>query len=134
MALQLQQPGVASEHLSDLVIAKSIAQGVLCLAGIVEMSTSPLQTKATYGRGERVNGVVLRHTTGGACAVEISVVIAEKILLEAVSLCSEQSSALVGTPTLLRLADQIRVAVSHTAQALGWWGLTTVDVSIDDTR
>lgn len=134
IARDIQKPGVVSEHLNEMVIAKSIAQVVLRLAWIVDMSAGPFQGKATYGRGGRVNGVVLRHTASGAAAVEISVVIAEKTLLEAFSPISEKSSDLDTVPILLRLADQLRYEVYHTAQALGLPVFTEIDVNIDDVR
>lgn len=134
IAIDIHKPGVASAHLSEIVIAKSITQAVLRLAWIVDMSAGPFQGKATYGLRERVNGVVLRHTESWVSAVEISVVMAEKALLEVFPFASERSAAPGTAPTLLRLADQLRVVVYQTAQALGLSELTTVDVSIDDIR
>lgn len=130
----MQKPGVNSEHLNKMAIAKSIARVVRRLPWIVEMSAGPLQEKATYGQRGHVSGVVLRDTTSEACAIEISVVIAEKALLEAFTPTSVRTSDLDIVPLLLRLADQLRVVVYHTAQDLGMSMLTEIDVSIDDIR
>lgn len=126
--------GVVSEHLNEMAIAKSIARVVRRLPWIVDMSAGPFQEKVTYGRKGHVRGVVLRHTASGASAIEISVVIAEKALLDAFSPASVRTSDLDTVPILLRLADQLRVVVYHTTQDLGLSVLTEIDVSIDDIR
>jgi hypothetical protein len=132
----MQKPGVVSEHLNNMVIAKGIAQVVQRLPWIADMSAGSFQEKVTRGRGGRVSGVVLRYTELGVSAVEVSVVIAEKALFEAEALSptSEQSSDLDTVPILLRLADQLRVVIYHTTQDLGLSVPTEIDVSIDDIR
>jgi hypothetical protein len=130
----MQKPKVISEHLNKMAIAKGIARVVRRLPWIVDMSAGPFQEKVTYGRRGHVSGVVLRHTTSGACTIEISVVIAQRALLEAFSPTSVRTSDLDTVPLLLRLADQLRVVVYHTAQDLGLSMLTEIDVSIDDIR
>jgi hypothetical protein len=129
-----QEPGIISEHLNNIVIAKSIVQTVLCLPWIADISADPCQEKVTYGRGGHVSGVVLRYTELGALAIEVSVVMAEKALLEALSPTSEQSPDLDTVPLLLRFAEQLRAVIYHTAQDLSLSALTKIDVSIDDIR
>jgi hypothetical protein len=132
----MQKPGVVSEYLNNLVIAKSIAQVVLRLPWIADMSAGSFQEKVTYGRGGHVSGVVLRYTELGASAVEVGVVIAEKVLFEAEALspASERSSNLETVPILLRLANQLRSVIYHTTQDLGLSVITEINVSIDDIR
>ena len=134
MIIPEPERGVVSEHLNEMVIAKSIARVVRRLPWIVDMSAGPLQEKVTYGRRGHVSGVVLRHTASGASAIEISVVIAEKALLEAFSPISVRTSDLDTVPMLLRLAAQLRMVIYHTVQDLGLSVLTEIDVSIDDIR
>ena len=130
----MQKPGIISEHLNNIVIAKGIARAVQRLPWIADMSAGSCQEKVTYGRRERVSGVVLRYTELGAPAVEVGVVIAEKALLEALPPTAEQLSNLDIVPILLRFAEQLRVVISHTAQGLGLPALAKIDVSIDDIR
>lgn len=130
----MQKSGVISEHLNNIVIAKSIAQAVLRLPWIADISAGSCQEKVTYDRGGRVSGVVLRYTESGALAVEVSVVMAEKALLAVLSPTSEQTSDLNTVPLLLRFAEQLRVVIYHTAQDLGLSMLAKIDVSIDDIR
>jgi len=134
MIIPEPERGVVSEHLNEMVIAKSIARVVRRLPWIADMSAGPLQEKVTYGRRGHVSGVVLRHTASGASAIEISVVIAEKSLLEAFSPISVRTSDLDTVPTLLRLAAQLRMVIYHTVQDLGLSVLTEIDVSIDDIK
>ena len=134
MIIPEPERGVVSEHLNEMVIAKSIARVVRRLPWIVDMSAGPFQEKVTYGRRGHVSGVVLRHTASGASAIEISVVIAEKALLEAFSPISVRASDLDTVPMLLRLAAQLRMVIYHTVQDLGLSVLTEIDVSIDDIR
>lgn len=87
---------------------------------------------ATYGPGERLPGIVLRHPTPDALAIEVRVVLAENMLREAFS--AEPFTNADRTPLLLRFADQLRTVVAHTIGALDAPALTAVDVTIDDIR
>jgi len=130
----MQKLGGILEHLNNIVIAKSIAQAVLRLPWIADISAGSCQEKVTYGRGGRVSGVALRYTESEALAVEVSVVMAEKALLAVLPPASEQSSDLDTVPLLLRFAEQLRAVIYHTAQDLGLSVLTKIDISIDDIR
>jgi hypothetical protein len=136
MVRDTQKPAVVSEHLNNMVIARSIVQVVRSVPWIVDMSAGSFQEKVTYGRGECVSGVVLRYTELGAFAVEVGVVIAERALFEAevFSPASERSSDLNAVPKLLRLAEQLRAVIYHRTLDLGLSALTKIDVSIDDIR
>jgi hypothetical protein len=118
--------------LSDITIAKLLAQAIRATPGVVDLSPGLFAIEATYGPGERVLGIVLRHPAPNALVIEVRVVLAETILREALSAVPSTGSD--GTPLLLRFADQLRTVVAHTIHTLDVPVLTAVDVAIDDIR
>jgi hypothetical protein len=121
-----------SFHTSDITIAKLLAQAICATPGVVDLSPGLFAIEGTYGPGERLLGIVVRHPTPDALAIEVRVVLAEKMLREALS--NEPFKNADRTPLLLRFADQLRTVVAHTICKPDAPALTAVDVAIDDIR
>jgi len=119
---------------SDLDLARSIATAIREVEGVVDMGSGRFAQAATYGPGERVMGVILRHPTPAALAVEAHVVLDERMLVQALSAVSpsDVSSSSEDTPIVVRVADHIRAVVFQTVHQFGVLELTTVDVAVDD--
>jgi hypothetical protein len=126
------QPVLA--HLSDLDLARVIAHAVRQTPGVLEMSPGRFALEATYGPGEHVSGVVLRHPTLDTLSIAIHVVVAETALKAAFDegALPELAPGSEQRPMLLRLADQIRTVVSEVADSLGPPSLLAIDVALDD--
>jgi hypothetical protein len=121
-----------SFHVSDIAIAKLLARAICGTPGVVDLSPGLFAIEATYGPGERLPGIVVRHPTPDTLAIEIRVVLAKKLLREALSAesCTDADRA----PLLLRFADQLRTVVAHTISKPDAPVLTAVDVAIDDIQ
>jgi uncharacterized alkaline shock family protein YloU len=101
---------------ADLVIARAVHAAVSAVPGVCGLFAGRVAELATYGPGETVRGVVVRHV-GGDLMVAVHVVAAYR-------------AALV-FPTL---ADQIRAGVGEAISALGDVPVRRIDVSFDDLR
>jgi len=100
----------------ELIIARAVRAAVRALPDVSDLSAGLFAEVATYGLGERVDGVAVSHTTG-ALAVEVHVV-------------ATYSDALV----LPELADRVRDAVREAVASLAAGPMQRIDVAIDDLR
>lgn len=126
-----KQPGEALP-LTDLALARAIAQAVCDIPGVAEMSPGLSAMQATYGPGGHINGVVLHHLPG-ELIVDVHVVAYSELPVafrhaEARETMAEQ------TPSLLALGQQIRERAARTIAQLGLSTLLTVNVALDDIR
>jgi len=122
---------VVSGHLSDMDIANAMVHAIRAVPGVLEMGHGLFAKAATYGPGKHIAGIALQHPTSGDLAVEVHVVLDERLLNTALS---EVSSSSETTPIMLRWTDQVRAVVSHTLEQLGLPEPLTIDVTIDDIR
>jgi hypothetical protein len=107
------QPSTLSEPLlSDCSLARRVAAAVLAAPGVRALSPGPAGAVATYGPGERVEGVRLRQT-GAGLVVEVRVVL--------------------DTLALLPAAARVRAAATGAVAAAGQ-PLARVDVYVDDLQ
>ncbi len=123
-------------HLSDLALAKAIAQAVRSIPWVAAMSPGLFAIEATYGPGERVDGVVLRRSLPASLSIEVRVVLAEAALREGSYADSRPASPSHGNqaPRLEQLADQIRGTVFQTIHDLGLIEPGVVDVALDSIQ
>ncbi len=119
---------------SDLELAKSIAAAICEVPAVLGMGPGRFAQAATYGPGERVMGVVLRHPAPTALAIEAHVVLDERMLVQTLSSVSPSDgfSGSEHTPIVVRVADRIRAVVFQTVHRFGGPGPITVDVVVDD--
>lgn len=119
---------------SDLELAKSVAAAIRGVPGVLDMGPGMFAQAATYGPGERVMGVVLRHPAPAALAIEAHVVLDERMLVQTLSSVSPSDgpSGSEHTPIVVRVADRIRAVVFQTVHQFGVPGPITVDVVVDD--
>ena len=99
---------------SDVAIARAIREAVRRVPGVAEISAGPRVVAATYGPGERVEGVVVRRD-------------AEHVDLE-VHVAAVYAPSL----SLPALAEAVRRAAREQAEALGARPVRRVDVAFDD--
>jgi len=122
---------LVSGHLSDTDIAHAMVHAIRAVPGVLEMGQGLFARAATYGPGKHIAGIALQHPTPGDLAVEVHVVLDERLLNTALS---DESSRSETTPILLRCTDQVRAVVSHTLEQLGLPMPLMIDVTIDDIR
>jgi len=121
----------SSGHLRDTDIATALVHAIRAVPGVLEMGQGVFARVATYGPGTHIAGIVLAHPTPAELAVEVHVILDERVLSTALA---EASSSAETPPLLLRWSDQVRAVVSHTLEQLGMPVPTLVDVTIDDLR
>ena len=122
---------LVSGRLSDTDIANALVHAIRAIPGVLEMGQGLFARAATYGPGTHIAGIALAHPSPGELAVEVHVVLDERLLTTALAEVSSRSET---TPILLRCTDQVRAVVSHTLEQLGVPAPTMVDVTIDDIR
>ena len=121
----------SSGHLRDTDIATALVQAIRAVPGVLEMGQGVFARVATYGPGTHIAGIALAHPTPATLAVEVHVVLEERVLSTALADASSSSET---TPILLRWSDQVRAVISHTLEQLGMPVPLMVDVTIDDIR
>lgn len=100
----------------DLAIARAVREAVRRVADVADLSPGRFGEAVTYGPGDRVPGVVVRHDAD-ALHLEVHVVAVYRDSL-----------------FLPALADEVRRAVQEQAKAVGAGPVQRVDVAIDDLR
>ena len=122
------------EQGSDVRIAEVIAQAVSEVPGVAALSPGHLATAATYGAGQTVHGVVLRHRARGAFVVEVHVVADEAELgsMLASRRANPGAPGVEPTAVLPALAEQVRSRVARAMRDMAMHAPAAVDVYFDD--
>lgn len=130
--------GRPGERVSDLAIAGATAQAVRNVPGVADLSAGLVVPAATYGSGQRVNGVVVHHLTPDTIGLEIHVIASEAFcgMAAADATVEPQSVARDAEPPglLAEIAARIREVVYRTVQDMTALAIARVDVLIDDLR
>lgn len=128
----------APERVSDIALAGAIAQAVRAVRGVADLSPGLGAPAATYGPGQRVSGIVVRHLAPAPdrLALGVHVVLSE-------SSCEPAAADSGGSPAPYRpegpgamttIADRIREAVRATVRSMALPAPVAVDVFVDDLR
>lgn len=124
-------------RLDDIGIAQAIARAARTVRGVAGISPGHVVVIATYGGRERVLGVGLWRTEDGALCVEVHVTLDARVVAPPASTTSRLAAGsglpeVHGAPTLLSLADQIRLAIHDAIHALDLPPPARIDVAMDD--
>jgi uncharacterized alkaline shock family protein YloU len=106
----------AGTHASEVTLARAVVAAVRGVPSVANLSPGRFAEAATYGRGERVRGVVI-HRSRSALDIEVHV-------------CALYADSLV----LPELAARVRAAVRQSVEAFGGGPLARIDVAFDDLR
>lgn len=125
-----------SEQVSDFAIASAVAQAVRAVRGVADLTPGTVALEATYGSGQRVDGVVIHHLSPDEIALEVHVALSEPECKLAVADSAPDASghAPEASGLLPVIASRIRSAVFDVARGISPVALTRVDVLIDDLR
>lgn len=125
-----------SAQVSDIAFASAVAHAVRAVPGVVDLTPGTVAKVATYGSGQRVDGIVVHHLSPDEIALEIHVALSESESKRAVADSAREPSehATEATGLLPMIASRIRRAVYDIAQGMSPPVLTRVDVLIDDLR
>ncbi|WP_052888050.1 hypothetical protein [Thermogemmatispora carboxidivorans] len=152
----------APKSLDDLSLARAVAEAVCRVPAVLELSAGRFAREGTYGPGEFVRGVVIKHPTPDSLEVDVRVVLAEQALRSSPVQRdghSIQSGSPVGTGgsadsqpqrrprpssagsssgnnalSLLELSEQIRTAVKRALAQAGQQPARMIHVFFDDVR
>lgn len=124
--------------MSDIALAGAIAQAVRAVPGVADLSPGLGAPAATYGPGQRVSGIVVRHLAPAPdqLAIGVHVVLSE-------SSCEAATTDARGSPAPYRpegpsamsaIADRIREAARATVRSMALPAPVGVDVFVDDLR
>jgi uncharacterized alkaline shock family protein YloU len=100
----------------DTTLARAVLGAVRAVPGVADVSPGLFAEAATYGRGERVRGVVVRRVAGG---LELEIHLA---------------AAYAPSTFLPDLADRVRHVARQSVDSLGAGPVGRIDVAIDDVR
>lgn len=125
-----------SAQVSDIAFASAVAHAVRDVPGVVDLTPGIVAKVATYGSGQRVDGILVHHLSPDEIALEIHVALSESESKRAVADSAQETSdrATEATGLLPIIASRIRRAVYDIAQGMAPPVLTQVDVFIDDLR
>ncbi|MGH2515821.1 MAG: hypothetical protein ACRDHP_09210 [Ktedonobacterales bacterium] len=124
--------------MSDLAIASAAARAARTVSGVLDLSPGLVVRAATYGSGQRVIGVVVRHLTPDTVVLEIHVVLSEVYcnMDSATTALDSARRDAEGIGVVTNVASMIRDVVYRTVrdQDIGRLVLERVDVHVDDLR
>ncbi|HEU5198933.1 MAG TPA: hypothetical protein VFU32_04810 [Ktedonobacterales bacterium] len=131
--LASQRARLSSVGSDDLPLARVVAQAIQCVPGVQGLSAGRFGTAATYGRGGRVPGVVVRRYARGQLGIEVHLVVSAAALRAALRQ-SASMPAVIQTwpPFLLYLAEQVRASIQATATRQQLFSAARLDVYIDN--
>jgi uncharacterized alkaline shock family protein YloU len=101
-------------RVSEVALAQAIVAAIQSVPGVASVSTGRFAEVATYGAGEKVQGVIVRSTADGL-DVEVHV-------------CAHYVESL----NLDELAARVREAARQSLAAAGGTPVSRIDVAIDD--
>jgi hypothetical protein len=103
-------------HVGEVALAQAVVAAVRLVPGVADVSAGRFAEVATYGAGEKVQGVIVRATADGL-DVEVHI-------------CAHYVDSLV----MDELAARVREATRHALDAAGATPLSRIDVAIDDLQ
>lgn len=139
---QPSNPLASSARLSDVTLARIIAQAVRATPGVVDLSAGLTAPVATYGAGQRVTGVIIHHPDQApdSYVIEIHVILSEALCAPATSDSAVRVSdeSVADNPERPRpipeIAERIRGEARRAAQTRMDLSASAIDVFIDDLR
>ncbi len=124
------------EQMRDADLASAVAQAVRLVPGVVDLSAGLIATVATYGPGQRVDGIIVHHPNVDEVIIEVHVVLSEShcklAARRATAGPAERGSDTHGPVT--EIASQVRSVVRTTVQNMTSLTLVRADVFVDDLQ
>lgn len=128
---QARVPDGDPEQESDIRIAGVIVRAVSDVRGVAALSPGNLAMAATYGPGQTVHGVVLRHRARGTLVVEVHVV-ADETELGSMLASRRADAGAEPNAVLPALAEEIRGRVARAMRDMAMHAPASIDVYFDD--
>lgn len=123
-----------SRRVSDIALAEAVAQAVRAVPGVADLSSGLSAPAATYGPGQHVTGIAVRHPTLDTLAIEVHVALSETHCTRAATAAGSGEHDLQWRGPVTEVANQVRGAVYAAVQEMTSLALVRVDVFIDDLR
>jgi hypothetical protein len=120
-----------------MAIARTVAQAVRSVPGVVDLSPGLTRMAVTYGAGQHVTGVVVEHPAADEIVLAIHVILSQAhcetaAASDTAERPTERSAERAGA--MSQVADRIRDATYAALRAMASPVLVGADVLIDDMR
>jgi hypothetical protein len=127
---------LSQEQVSDLTVARAVAEAIRRVPGVVDLGAKCFPRATTFGSGQSVSGVAIRHATGGKLALEVHVIVSSVPPARPGAECQavQPLPDMQEHSVLIHLANEIRTLVYRAVEHMGVDTLSAVDVLIDDLK
>ena len=138
-ALTPSRSGWVSERITDVIIARTVADRVRAVSGVADLSHGYAALVATYGAMQRVTGVMVRRPAPEEIRLEVHVVLRADTtrpdIAERESVARDEAGTRDGdfvVGIFAAVAAEIREVVRSTLEEMSLPSPSEVDVFIDD--